>query len=81
MNKQKKSEDKKTEEAEKTEEASKMDMMKHINFFEQQLPEGMIDKFKAAETAGVWNYEIENEGLFRYWLEINRKTGNSPDKI
>lgn len=81
LNKQKKSEAKKTEKAEKTEEASKMDMMKHINFFEQQLPEGMIDKFKAAETAGVWNYEIENEGLFRYWLEINRKTGNSPDKI
>lgn len=46
--------------------------MQHLMALEKNLSDDVLQAFKQAEASGIWNADIENIGLYNYWLKIKR---------
>lgn len=42
----------------------------HLQFFEKNVLWQVLKDLKTAEVDKIWNSEINNKGLFDYWLKI-----------
>nr|XP_033334412.1 uncharacterized protein LOC117225185 [Megalopta genalis]XP_033334413.1 uncharacterized protein LOC117225185 [Megalopta genalis] len=46
--------------------------IRHLETFEKNLSQKLLQNFKEAESAECWINDIENKGLFNYWLQIKK---------
>ena len=56
-----------------------MDIIKenklHLNNFETNLSEKLLEEFKISEVTEFWTGDVEEKGLFEYWLKIKKTAG------
>ena len=47
----------------------------HLNNLETNLSEKLLEEFKISEATEIWTGDVEEKGLFEYWLKIKKNCG------
>lgn len=53
-----------------------LESRKFLQQFEEKLGKAMTESFRKAQADGHWMGELENRGLFHFWLNISRESSN-----
>ncbi|XP_067217161.1 uncharacterized protein [Linepithema humile] len=55
---------------------SKEEGQKYLNFFEQYIDAEVLKAFTKAKKKRIWDGELENKGLFNFWLSLQNLPSN-----